>query len=524
MKCRLRDIVFACLVLVLAAPARAATQDAIEYYNRALDHYFVTALPAEIADLDAGAHVGWARTGYSFKVFDPATAVANASPVCRFLGRPEAGLDSHFYSASPAECADVLRLFANAWAEETDNAFGVYLPDTQSGQCPANSIPVYRSWNNRADSNHRFTTDANVQRTMLAKGYKAEGYGPGPLYVAMCSPVDSGGGGGTPPVCSVSASSLTPSVGAMIVLTATCTNAPTSFAWSGCSSTSSTCGAASASTGAVVYSVIASNAAGASAPASVTVTWGPGSGGGGGGGGSVGKCALSHTSQTHPPTVNGSVVLKATCDAAVGSYTWSGCSSTGSVCIARETTPGAHTYSVFGRTSAGATEPATLTLGWAASAPPPPGLCGGFPSYLWSDVGTQGGRVESASLSTPPGFAWNGAWVVSFVVPSTIGTRVGRLSAAEFAGEPTVREATISRTPCDFRPTDPTGANGPVARSSGISVTNSFAAHATTAGYPVLQPGGTYYYNVRNYQPATGTITCASGTRCDAFVEALLPR
>ena len=519
MKCRLRDIVFACLVLVLAAPARAATQDAIEYYNRALDHYFVTALPAEIADLDAGAHVGWERTGYSFKVFDPATAVANASPVCRFLGRPEAGLDSHFYSASPAECADVLRLFANAWAEETDNAFGVYLPDTQSGQCPANSIPVYRSWNNRADSNHRFTTDANVQRTMLAKGYKAEGYGPGPLYVAMCSPTD--GGGTAAPACSLSASNLTPSVGTIIALTATCTNAPTSFAWSGCSSTSSTCSAGSASTGPVVYSVVASNAAGAGAPASVTVTWGPG---GGGGGGSVAKCTLSRTSQTDPPKVNDSVVLKVTCNAAVGSYTWNGCSSTSAVCVARESTPGAHTYSVFARNSAGASEPATLTLGWAASAPPPPGLCGGFPSYLWSDLGMQGGRVESAALVTPPGFAWNGAWAVRFVVPSTIGTRVGRLSAAEFAGEPTVREATISRTPCDFRATDPSGVNGPLGRSSGISVTNWFTAQPTPAGYPVLTPGATYYYNVRNYQPATGTITCASGTRCDAFVEALLPK
>ena len=147
-----------------------------------------------------------------------------------------------------------------------------------------------------------------------------------------------------------------------------------------------------------------------------------------------------------------------------------------------------------------------------------------FPSYLYSDLGSQSGRVESAALITSPGFAWNGAWAVRFVVPATIGTRLGNVSGGEFAGEPTVRDATLSRTPCDFRPTDPTGVNGPFARSSGISINNQFAAQPTSGGYPVLQPGATYYYNVRNWQPATSTISCpASPGRCDAFVSARLP-
>jgi hypothetical protein len=33
---------------------------------------------------DAGTFPGWERRGLSFKVLDPATAVANVSPVCRF--------------------------------------------------------------------------------------------------------------------------------------------------------------------------------------------------------------------------------------------------------------------------------------------------------------------------------------------------------------------------------------------------------------------------------------------------------
>lgn len=491
-------------------------QDAVEFYHQALDHYFVTSFANEIAALDAGVPPGWQRTNLGFKVFDPATPIAGASPVCRFYGIPAAGLDSHFYSASLSECADVRRLYAGAWQEETDNAFGIWLPDPATGQCPAGSVPVYRSWNGRADSNHRFTTDPSVQQMMLARGYVAEGYGPAAMPVAMCAPSD--GQPGAVPACTLAASDTTPNVGATLALTATCTGGPTSFAWTGCASASATCSTTSSATGPATYTVVARNAAGAGAPASVAVTWQPL-------GGAVPKCTLATTAQTDPPVVNSTVVLELTCDTTVGNYTWNGCASTTNICRARESTPGAHTYTVFARNANGASAPVTLTIGWAATTPAAPGLCGQFPSYLWSEIGMNSARVESAAIITPPGFAWNGAWAVRFTVPTTIGSRLGRLSAAEFAGEPAVREATISRTPCDFRPTDPSGANGPFTRVSGISVTSRFAAEPTPAGYPVLQPGLTYYYNVRNWQPATQTISCPpSPGRCDAFVEAHLPR
>jgi hypothetical protein len=63
----------------------------------------------------------------------------------------------------------------------------------QEGACPSEpaplpgqTIPVYRLWNQRADSNHRYTTDATVRAQMIARGYVSEGYGP--LGVAMCAP------------------------------------------------------------------------------------------------------------------------------------------------------------------------------------------------------------------------------------------------------------------------------------------------------------------------------------------------
>src|SRR5206468_1479689 len=73
----------------------------VEFYNTALDHYFITWVAQEISDLDNGVHQGWARTGYSFEAYT--TAQAGASPVCRFYIPPALG-DSHFFGRGTAEC------------------------------------------------------------------------------------------------------------------------------------------------------------------------------------------------------------------------------------------------------------------------------------------------------------------------------------------------------------------------------------------------------------------------------------
>ena len=47
-------------------------------------------------------------------------------------------------------------------------------------------MPVYRVWDNRADTNHRYTTSVTVRQQMLAQGWIGEGYGP--TQVIMCTP------------------------------------------------------------------------------------------------------------------------------------------------------------------------------------------------------------------------------------------------------------------------------------------------------------------------------------------------
>jgi uncharacterized delta-60 repeat protein len=159
--------------------------DVIEFYNPALDHYFISSLQPDIQALDSGRISGWIRTGYTFKAY-PAPTIG-ASPVCRFYLPPPFG-DSHFYSASPTECAQVMQKFPG-FIFESPNAMYVALPDLTTGACAAGTIPIYRLWDQRIDSNHRYTTDRAVRDQMLRLGWVLEGYGPvAPDLVIMCAP------------------------------------------------------------------------------------------------------------------------------------------------------------------------------------------------------------------------------------------------------------------------------------------------------------------------------------------------
>jgi hypothetical protein len=180
-----RRIVSGSLVKVLLPPP-VALIEVDEFYNAERDHYFMTASDAEKMALDTGFFPGWVRTGESFKAYAAGSSAGGSiNPVCRYYGTPDAGLDSHFYSASAGECFLVHASFPTQWLFESDNVFQIALPDTATGACPAGTIPVYRLWNQRADSNHRYTTSPAIRDAMLALGYAAEGYGP--AAVIMCA-------------------------------------------------------------------------------------------------------------------------------------------------------------------------------------------------------------------------------------------------------------------------------------------------------------------------------------------------
>ena len=268
------------------------------------------------------------------------------------------------------------------------------------------------------------------------------------------------------------------------------------------------------------YTLVASNAAGSSVPAAITVNWiappppepAP-------------VCTLAVTAGSETPTVNGLVVLVATCSGTPTSYSWSGgCLSSTNVCSVRRASAGAVSYAVTASNSSGSGS-ASAAVTWVATPAPPSGQCGQFPSALYTSIGTASTSVYSMFYGDPGGYAWNGAWAVKFTVPATASNgQFGGLTAAEFGGPPTFREVTVSSFACDFRPTDLSGANGPLGRASGTTATLTFITGANTPSLTGLTPGQTYYFNLRNYSPMSGTITCTSSQqRCDAIATLNLP-
>jgi uncharacterized delta-60 repeat protein len=179
------------LLLKLNADGSALTksQPVFEFHNTLLDHYFITADPAEAAAIDAGAAgPGWERTGLGFRAWIAAQGVPNAqlpgipgaaSPVCRFYGTPGVGPNSHFYTVDAKEC-DAVRGDAG-WRFE---GIGFYVIAPAEGRCVFGTVPVYRAYNNKFaqnDSNHRYATSLAVIASMTRQGWIAEG-------VAFCAP------------------------------------------------------------------------------------------------------------------------------------------------------------------------------------------------------------------------------------------------------------------------------------------------------------------------------------------------
>ena len=165
----------------------------VEYYHQVLDHYFMTVSQPEIDALDSGRVGGWKRTGSTIRAwitrdrvfslyegdYIPPPGIAD---VCRYYIPPAQG-DSHFFSASSTECSVAKTAFPT-FILETASAFFAALPDPVTGVCANGQDPVYRVWNKRVDSNHRYLTTIAARDEMVRRGYVAEGYGP--ERVAMC--------------------------------------------------------------------------------------------------------------------------------------------------------------------------------------------------------------------------------------------------------------------------------------------------------------------------------------------------
>lgn len=450
-----------CAALTLASAVPAAAGTVVEYYHKDLDHYFVTGLPQEIQALDGGQFAGWARTGFSFETYAATDSrAADAVPVCRFYGNPARGLDSHFYSASPAECAEVKAKWPEEWLLETDDLFRVHAVNPNTGTCPSGTKAVYRLWNKRSDVNHRYTTDAAIVDSMLTKGYVLEGNGSPQRPIAFCAanvaPAQTAAGA---PVCTITSGTPFPTIGTPVTLTATCTNSPTTYAWANCTGTGNTCTAASNAVGKLSYSLVATNALGASAPAAIELDWQVAAS-------AAPLCTVAASSAT--PQLGTALTLTATCTRSPTQFQWLGCSallvdvcnplsecsSSSTTCRPIASQVGAVFYAVVARNSAGPSAKSGVAVDWVGGgqtvAPPPPPSptpsCVIAPSSSTPAVNTTLTLTASCSNS-PTGYSWTGCASTGStcaVTETSAGTRSYGVTARNAAGTGPAAQVTVT--------------------------------------------------------------------------------
>lgn len=410
---------FAALLLTISAALPAATL--IEYYHKDLDHYFITGFAAEIQALDAGVHKGWARTGQTIEALDPgAPGFASALTVCRFYGNPLRGLDSHFYSANKTECDAVQQKWPEAWLLESADAFRVQAVDSVTGGCPAGTKAVHRLFNKRADINHRYTTDSVVFDAMIAKGYTPEGSGSPQRPVVFCAVNTAAPAqpAGALPACTIVASTVFPVPNSPVTLTATCTNSPTTYAWTNCTSTTGNCVATATFAGSVSYGVVATNAAGSSAPATLALDWQAAASAGP-------ACTVSASNAA--PTLGTGLTLNSSCSHSPTKFQWLGCSalvheacnplseckSSTTSCSPIGVQAGPIWYALTASNSAGISEKSGVNVDWrvGSTAPPPPSAptptpsCTITPSTTTPSVKTTL-TLTAGCTNNPTGYQW----------------------------------------------------------------------------------------------------------------------
>jgi hypothetical protein len=304
-------------------------------------------------------------------------------------------------------------------------------------------------------------------------------------------------------------------VGQQITLTASCSASPSGYAWTNCAGGGPQCTTTSANAGPVVYSVQATNNVGTSPTAGVQVSWqAPPT--------APPVCTLSSSAgPNNPPSTNQSVQLTASCTNSPTSYTWTGCSGTGSTCTVTSASAGSQNYSVRATYVVGTGADASVTLDWQQSTAPP-NFCGAS-NVVYLNESWSGTSIYPVD--------YNGAFGASQVLvvritvpaaPASYATPTFGASIAEYNGAPVFRNVRLSRSPCDFnRGLDPSGQNGPIAGGDG---TTAGVLSSVGTGRP-MRPGETYYLSIRNmyFDGTAWQPSCHAGA-CNMIVGFTWPR
>ncbi len=324
------------------------------------------------------------------------------------------------------------------------------------------------------------------------------------------------------PACQVQGPSAG-SVGTPIALVARCNPEATSFAWAGgsCAGKSGmTCMASEALTGDVGYTVTGTNANGTgSASPNFVVGWTaapppPPTG-----------CSIARNpSNGQLTTAGGAITVTGSCSGTVTAWSWqrngaawgSNNASQGETLPQNTlTSPVTYTYTLTACNGASCAAPTSTTFTVAGTGGGGGGAisCAGFSDTIVIDAVWNTSPIRYLSSNFPPGFHNGVALVVRFTVPpgSPNSTSVGTIGSDEYYDGPHYRSRALSTQSCDWTSASVLNV------WEGIGGTQRFSV-GTNFGYPVLVPGQTYYFNIKNNM-LNGSSTCGYGESCNVGID-----
>ena len=163
----------AATIAVCAFNVHAQSVTVVEYYNKAVDAYFVTGRTNEQTALDAVAD--FQRTGMTFQATAVSSASSSQTKICRFyISFASPYVSSHFYGRQGVDCESIRAQNLAGFTYE-DYDFATQQPT--SGACAAGTTTIYRGFRAAANgktSNHRYSASAATYAAAVTAGYVGE--------------------------------------------------------------------------------------------------------------------------------------------------------------------------------------------------------------------------------------------------------------------------------------------------------------------------------------------------------------
>ena len=240
----------------------------------------------------------------------------------------------------------------------------------------------------------------------------------------------------------------------------------------------------------------------------------------------TGTCSIS-VSPTALPASGGNVTVSTSCGANASLSGGKALSQSGTNswvdAIPANGLSTAVTYSYTVSGDGGSKTAYVSQAGQGSTSPPPTSggaiSCPGFDKTIVLDLNWGAPGTAAPRLATS-GFGGNSITVARFTTPASTAPNVyAQIKSGQWVDAARETTASLSTSPCAFPYPNPVGRLATTTVGV-VSPSVTYAVGGSSLYYAILQPGTTYYFNIKH--EVNGVQTCTSGS-CNMFVELQKP-